>query len=75
LKIHKRLIRLIVGWLFIILGVLGCFLPILQGILFLSIGFVLLAPDVPIFKRMMKKIKEKYPAIAEKASEITKKFD
>jgi uncharacterized membrane protein YbaN (DUF454 family) len=69
------LIRLIVGWLFIILGVLGCFLPILQGILFLSIGFVLLAPDVPIFKRMMKKIKEKYPAIAEKASEITKKFD
>lgn len=75
LKLPKRFIRLILGWLFIILGVLGLFLPILQGILFLAIGFVLLAPDVPFFKRMMKKIKKRYPAIAERASEISKKFE
>ena len=31
------------GWIFMVLGVLGLVLPILQGILFLAIGMVLLS--------------------------------
>ena len=33
------------GWIFMVLGVFGLFLPILQGILFLAIGMVLLSYD------------------------------
>ena len=33
----KRILVLIVGWAFILLGVVGLFLPILQGILFIAI--------------------------------------
>ena len=38
-----RMTILTFGWIFIVLGVLGLFLPILQGILFLAIGGMLLA--------------------------------
>lgn len=34
---------LALGWGFVVLGVLGLFLPVLQGILFLCIGLVLLS--------------------------------
>ena len=39
----KRVFILALGWTFIVLGILGLFLPILQGILFLLIGFILLS--------------------------------
>lgn len=35
---RRRLGLLVVGWLLIVLGVLGLFLPILQGALFLALG-------------------------------------
>ncbi|HRC76656.1 MAG TPA: hypothetical protein PLO33_13355, partial [Kouleothrix sp.] len=34
-------VRQVLGWLFIILGVLGLVLPVLQGVLFLVIGVAL----------------------------------
>lgn len=34
-------LRQVVGWLLIILGVLGLFLPVLQGVLFLMLGIAL----------------------------------
>ena len=39
----RRILILSAGWLFIALGVLGLFLPFLQGVLFLMIGFSLLS--------------------------------
>jgi hypothetical protein len=53
--------RHILGWLFIVLGILGLFLPILQGILFLCIGVLLLADDIPPFKRLILKVESKWP--------------
>ena len=41
----KRYAILILGWVFIFLGILGLFLPILQGILFLTIGLILLSRE------------------------------
>jgi uncharacterized membrane protein YbaN (DUF454 family) len=32
----KRVAMLVVGWAFILLGIAGLFLPVLQGILFLD---------------------------------------
>jgi len=53
--------RHILGWLFIVLGILGLFLPILQGILFLCIGVLLLADDIPPFKRLIHKVESRWP--------------
>ena len=35
---RRRLWLLVVGWLLILLGIVGIFLPILQGFLFLALG-------------------------------------
>ena len=57
----KRWIRLGLGWLFIVLGILGLFLPILQGILFLAIGLVLLAGESPAAGRLVEYLRKRYP--------------
>ena len=59
----KRWIVLSLGWTFIVLGVLGLFLPILQGVLFLIIGLLLLATEYDWAARMIDKVKTKYPRI------------
>lgn len=57
----KILVRHVFGWFFIFLGVIGLFLPILQGVLFLFIGAIILAPEVPFFQRIIKKLEGKHP--------------
>ncbi|MEK7505693.1 MAG: PGPGW domain-containing protein [Patescibacteria group bacterium] len=42
-KYGKRILLDGIGWLFIALGVIGIFLPFLQGFLFLAIGFYFLS--------------------------------
>jgi uncharacterized membrane protein YbaN (DUF454 family) len=59
----KRLLILIVGWFFIFLGVLGLFLPILQGILFLAIGSYLLSLESPWVRRKMLQMQRRYPKL------------
>jgi len=59
----KHAARWASGWAFIALGVLGLFLPILQGILFLIIGLVLLAPYVPLFRKIRIRILLRFPRL------------
>ena len=51
---HKviMVLRLSAGWLFIVLGIVGLFLPILQGLLFIAVGIALLADHIPMFARI-----------------------
>jgi uncharacterized membrane protein YbaN (DUF454 family) len=49
------------GWTFMVLGVLGLFLPILQGILFLAIGMVLLSYGSPWFKQKLISVEKRFP--------------
>jgi uncharacterized protein len=57
----KRIGLLIIGWLFIVLGILGLFLPILQGVLFILIGLAILSSRSEIIKRFLKHLEERYP--------------
>lgn len=57
----SKLLRHILGWSCLVLGIAGLVLPILQGWLFLALGALLLAPDIPIFKRMLDWIERKFP--------------
>lgn len=52
-----------VGVVFLVLGVLGLFLPVLQGILFLVVGVALLADHIPLFARLRNAIYRRFPAV------------
>ena len=60
----KRKLLMAGGWLFLILGVLGLFLPFLQGILFLLVGLILLAKSQPRFRLLKMRLKKRYPKYA-----------
>lgn len=66
----KRVARQVVGWFFIAFGIVGLFLPILQGVLFLLVGMIILAPDVPLFRRILARLEERYPVPFAKAKGI-----
>ena len=69
-----RLFRLGLGGLFIILGVLGLFLPVLQGILFLGIGGALLHRDIPFLARIVDRLKIRYPSISRATERLKEVF-
>lgn len=58
-----RFCILAAGWFFIVLGILGLFLPILQGILFLAIGASLLSLESPRARRLIEKMRRRYPRL------------
>lgn len=57
----KRYTVLGLGWLFVVLGILGIFLPILQGILFLTIGLILLSRESEWAAARLDWLKTRYP--------------
>jgi len=62
----KRIGLLIIGWLLVVLGIIGLFLPILQGILFVLIGLAILSSRSETIKRLLKHLEERYPQHHEK---------
>lgn len=60
----KRLLILIVGWFFVVLGFIGLFLPILQGFLFLGIGLYLLSLESVWARRKLDWLRRRYPNAA-----------
>ncbi|OGI95169.1 hypothetical protein A2917_00755 [Candidatus Nomurabacteria bacterium RIFCSPLOWO2_01_FULL_42_17] len=60
----KKILVLIVGIIFILLGLVGLVLPFLQGILFLVIGFILVSLCVPKVRLLIKKHTEKRPHLS-----------
>ena len=41
----KRIAVIVIGWVFLLLGIAGLFLPILQGVLFILIGLMILSTE------------------------------
>jgi len=57
------LLRMAFGVFFLFLGVIGLFLPVLQGLLFLVIGVALLADHIPVFARIRNAIYRRFPRV------------
>ena len=57
----KNSAMLIIGWFFVGLGILGLFLPFLQGILFIMIGLAILSTRSEQIKRFLKHLEDRYP--------------
>jgi uncharacterized membrane protein YbaN (DUF454 family) len=69
----KKIIILTLGISFILLGLLGLVVPLLQGILFLLIGVILLSFYFPQTNTILKKYLHKHPHLVEKIEKIEKK--
>lgn len=54
----------VIGWSLIVLGILGLFLPILQGILFLLAGLFVLSSVSPWAERLLHKLRNRFPKIS-----------
>ena len=61
----KRIAIYVVGWAFIILGILGIVLPILQGVIFLLIGLYILSSVSPRAARTLVWLRKKFPRISD----------
>ncbi len=59
----KRLAIQIAGWAFILLGIVGLFLPILQGILFLLVGLFLLSTEYVWAHRLLEELRTRFPKL------------
>ena len=69
----KRVAVLALGWLFILLGIVGLFLPILQGILFLLVGLLILSSEYVWAHHLLEKLKRRFPRIATQMDAATAK--
>lgn len=67
----KRILVLIVGWSSILLGIMGLFLPILQGVLFLLVGLIILSSEYAWAHRLLTRLRERFPKIGRTADQAT----
>jgi uncharacterized membrane protein YbaN (DUF454 family) len=70
----KRIFVLCLGWGFVVLGFIGLFLPILQGILFLLVGLFLLSAEYAWARKIFDKLQQRYPNLYEKVRHWKLKF-
>jgi uncharacterized membrane protein YbaN (DUF454 family) len=63
----KRILLLAVGWMFILLGIAGLFLPVLQGVLFLFIGLIILSSEYLWAHHLLRRLRERFPGVAKHA--------
>jgi len=69
----KRIAILLVGWGFILLGIAGLFLPILQGVLFLMIGLVILSSEYVWAHQLLSRLKQRFPKLGRVADQAQDK--
>ncbi|MCD6288384.1 MAG: hypothetical protein J7M12_04640 [Candidatus Hydrogenedentes bacterium] len=67
LGLFMHVARLVVGVLLVLLGIIGLFLPVLQGVLFICMGLALLGVD-------KKKLARAWSFIVERAHRVRAKF-
>ena len=66
-----------VGYAFLVLGVLGLFLPILQGILFIAVGLIILSRYADWARNLLDRFKRQHPKadqIITKAEELAARW-
>jgi uncharacterized protein len=69
----KRIAVIIVGWVFLLLGIAGLFLPILQGVLFILIGLIILSTEYVWAHRLLGKLRERFPKLGRIADDASHK--
>jgi uncharacterized protein len=56
-----------VGWSFLLLGIAGLFLPVLQGVLFILIGLTILSTEYAWAHRWLTRLRGRFPKVGASA--------
>ena len=73
----KKFLVLLLGWGFLVLGVIGLFLPVLQGVLFLIVGLLILSSEYVWAHKLLQRIRRRFPEFAsrwDKAAEMAHRW-
>lgn len=66
----KRLALIAAGWVLLLLGSVGLFLPVLPGVLLLIIGLSILSVEYEWARRWVNALRRRFPAADRKLQEI-----
>jgi uncharacterized membrane protein YbaN (DUF454 family) len=69
----KRLALIVAGWLLLVLGAAGLFLPVLPGVLFLLIGLSILSVEYDWARRWVLALRQRFPAADRKIQDMLSK--
>lgn len=69
----KRVALIVAGWLLLVLGAAGLFLPVLPGIPFLLIGLSILSIEYDWARRWVTALRRRFPATDRKLQGILNK--
>lgn len=67
----KHLIVQLVGWAFIVVGIIGLFLPVLQGVLFILVGLIILSAEYHWARRLLEIVRKRFPSVARRSQEAS----
>ncbi len=65
----KAILIQIAGWSFVLLGIIGLFLPFLQGILFILVGLMILSSQYAWARHLLAKLRKRFPKIGRVADQ------
>jgi uncharacterized protein len=66
----KRILVVVAGWSFILLGIVGLVLPFLQGVLFILVGLAILSSQYAWARRLLEKSRRRFPKIGHLADQM-----
>ena len=69
-KSIRRVVVLVLGWALIAIGVVGLFVPVLQGILFIMLGLYVLSRESRMARGWLVTLQRRYPSVHERARRI-----
>ncbi len=69
----SRYVRIVLGSIFLVLGVAGLALPLLQGVILIFLGVLLLAKDIPLFARIAEWVRSRFPELSRTAEDAKRR--
>ena len=58
-----RTVRIVLGIALIPVGIVGLFIPVLQGVLLLLLAFALLASEIPLVAKWRAQLRRRFPKV------------
>jgi uncharacterized membrane protein YbaN (DUF454 family) len=62
-KLPQRIAVIALGWIFIVGGIVGLFLPILPGGILILAGVFMLSPQSTLLRRALEKCRARFPVL------------
>ncbi len=70
----RRLTTLVLGWFLIGLGIIGLFVPVLQGVLLILLGLYVLSRELHWARRLLHRVRDRHPALERQIQRLRERF-